>query len=315
MKKTMIGGQAVMEGVMMKNHDSYAVAVRKPDKEIEVVKGEYRSLSQRNRLLNLPVIRGVIAFGESLYIGMKTLSLSAEFYEESEESSEPGRLEKFLTGIFGEKLDSLIMGATVAVSIVLAVGIFMILPFWLAHLLKGLIDSYVVRTLIEGLIRVGIFLLYLILITRMEDIKRVFMYHGAEHKTINCLENGEDLTPENVMHHSRLHRRCGTSFMLVVMIISILVFLLIRTDTLFLRVLLRILLVPVIAGISYEFIRLAGRSNNPIVCQLSKPGMYLQYLTTREPDRDMVEVAIRSVESVMDWRAYLDAMRAGELED
>ena len=283
--------------------------------KIEVMKGEYESLGNRYAICRVPVIRGVVTFIESLYIGMKTLAFSSSFYEEEEEEQEPGRIEKALTGIFGEKLESVIMGITIAISVVLAVGIFMILPYFLSTLLEGVIASYTVRTLIEGVIRVGIFLLYIWLISRMEDIRRVFMYHGAEHKTINCLEHGDDLTPENIRRYSRFHKRCGTSFLLIVMIVSIIVFLFIRVDEPALKFVLRVLLVPVIAGISYEFIRLAGRSNSRIMDILSRPGMSLQFFTTREPDDAMLEVAIASVEGVFDWREYVKAVRNGELED
>lgn len=303
-----------MEGIMMKNMEKYAVAIRKPDQEIEVKSGTYVSLSERYPVLRLPILRGVVAFGESLYIGMKTLTQSAEYFEEDEQT-EPGKVEKFLTKVFGDKLESVIMGATLCLSVVLAVGIFMLLPFYLSHLLRSFIPSYSVRTLIEGVIRVSIFLLYMILITRMEEINRVFMYHGAEHKTINCLEHGEDLTPDNIMKHSRLHKRCGTSFLLIVMMVSIVVFMFIRADSLLWRLLLRVLLVPLVAGIAYEFIRLAGRSEGGVMDLLSKPGMCLQYLTTREPDKEMVEVAVAAVEGVFDWKAYLEAMHKGELED
>lgn len=315
LKRTSIGGQAVMEGVMMKNKKEYAVAVRKPNNEIEVMKDEYESMESRYAICRLPIIRGVVTFVESLYVGMKTLAFSSSFYEEEEEEQEPGRFEQALTRIFGDKLESVIMGVTIAVSVILAVGIFMLLPFYLSTLLEGVISSYTVRTLIEGVIRVGIFLLYICLISRMEDICRVFMYHGAEHKTINCLEHGEDLTPENIRKYSRFHKRCGTSFLLIVMIVSIIVFLFIRVDQPLLKMLLRVLLVPVIAGISYEFIRLAGRSDSRIMNILSKPGMSLQYFTTKEPDDSMLEVAIASVEGVLDWREYVKAMRNGELED
>lgn len=314
MKRTSIGGQAVMEGVMMKNMEQYAVAVRKPNDEIEVMKGKYESLGSRYAICRLPIIRGVITFIESLYIGMKTLAFSSSFYEEEEEK-EPGKLERALIKIFGDKLESVVMGMTIAISVILAIGIFMLLPFYLSTLLQGVIASYTVRTLIEGVIRVGIFLLYIWLISRMEDIRRVFMYHGAEHKTINCLEHGEDLTPENIRKYSRFHKRCGTSFLLIVMIVSIIVFLFIRVDQPLLKMLLRVLLVPVIAGLSYEFIRLAGKSDSKIICLLSKPGMSLQYFTTKEPDDAMLEVAIASVEGVFDWREYVKAMRRGELED
>lgn len=302
-----------MEGVMMKNLDACAVAVRKPNHEIEVKKQNCTSLTKKYPVLGLPFIRGVVTFVESLTLGMKTLMYSSSFYEEEEE--EPGKFEQFLSKIFGDKLDTVVMGFTVVFSIALAIGIFMLLPFFLTELLKRWIPSRMVRTLIEGVIRVGIFLLYVWLIAKMEDIKRVFMYHGAEHKTINCLEHGEDLTVENVRKHSRLHKRCGTSFLLIVMIVSIIVFMFITVEQPLLKMLFRVLLVPLIAGIAYEFIRLAGRSESGIVCMLSKPGLSLQYLTTKEPEDDMIEVAIASVEAVLDWKEYLRCMRNGELED
>ena len=314
MKRTTIGGQAVMEGVMMKNDDLYAVAVRKPNHEIEIKKDSYRSVVLRHPILNLPILRGVCAFGESLYIGMKTLMFSSEFVLEEEET-EPDRLEKAADRIFGDKSKEVLMGATLVVSVLIAVAVFMLLPFFLTELLKKVIPSYTLRTLIEGVVRVSIFLLYVWSISRMEDIRRVFMYHGAEHKTINCLEKGDPLTPENVKKHSCLHKRCGTSFLLIVMIISILVFLFIRVDTFWLRFVCRLLLIPVVAGISFEFLRFAGRSDNRIINALSRPGLCLQYLTTREPDLDMIEVAITSVDSIFDWRAYQEAMRNGEIED
>ena len=313
MKKTSIGGQAVMEGVMMKNLDRYAVAVRKPDHEIEVMTDEYKSLGSRYAVLGLPIIRGVVNFGESLYIGLKTLSYSSSFYEE--EDYEPGKVEQFFTKIFGDKLESALMGITMIISVILALGIFMVLPFFLTNLMKGFLPSYSIRTLIEGIIRVALFLIYIWLISKMEDIKRVFMYHGAEHKTINCLEHGEDLTPENIKKYSRLHKRCGTSFLLIVMLISIFFFMFIQVDSRVLRLVLRLVLIPVIAGVSYEFIRLAGRSDSKLVNTLSKPGLYLQYFTTREPDAEMMEVAIKAVEGVFDWKEYLRAMHNGELED
>lgn len=315
MKKTSIGGQAVMEGVMMKNMEKYAVAVRKPNHEIEVMTDEYESLGSRYAICRVPIIRGVVNFAESLYVGTKTLSFSSSFYEEEEEDYKPGKIEQFLINVFGDKLEDILMGVTMVVSVILALGIFMLLPFYISSLLKRVIASYTIRTLIEGVIRVAIFLLYVWLISKMEDINRLFMYHGAEHKTINCLEHGEDLTPENIRKYSRLHKRCGTSFMLIVMIVSIIVFLFIRVDQVLLKTVLRILLVPVIAGISYEFIRLAGRSDSKIMNLLSKPGMSLQYFTTREPDDEMLEVAIAAVEGVFDWKEYVEAVRNDELEN
>ncbi|MBQ2800511.1 MAG: DUF1385 domain-containing protein [Lachnospiraceae bacterium] len=308
MKSSGIGGQAVMEGIMMKNGDTYAVAVRKPDKEIVVKKDVHKTFKKCEKLTKLPFIRGVFNFIDSLLLGMSTLTYSAEFYEEDEEPSKLDKaLEKFMGG-FGEKF---IMGMTVAVSIILAVGIFMIFPYFLAELFQTIIVSDILLALLEGVIRVAILLGYIFLISKIEDIQRVFMYHGAEHKCINCIEHGLELNVENVMKSSKEHKRCGTSFLLVVMVVSIIFFLFIRVDSAWLRVVLRILLVPVIAGVSYEFIRLAGRSDNKIVLALSKPGMLLQRLTTSEPDESMVEVAIKAVEAVFDWEAYLEENKEG----
>lgn len=303
MKSSGIGGQAVMEGIMMKNGDTYAVAVRKPDNEIVVKKDVHKTFAKFGKLTKLPFIRGIFNFIDSLILGMSTLTYSAEFYEEDEEPSKLDKALEKLMGGFGEKF---IMGMTVAVSIILAVGIFMLFPYFLAELFQTIIVSEVLLALLEGVIRVAILLGYIFLISKIEDIQRVFMYHGAEHKCINCIEHGLELNVENVMKSSKEHKRCGTSFLLVVMFVSIIFFLFIRVDSAWLRVVLRILLVPVIAGVSYEFIRLAGRSENKVVEALSKPGMMLQHLTTSEPDESMVEVAIKAVEAVFDWRAYLE---------
>ncbi len=289
-----IGGQAVIEGVMMKNKEKYAIAVRKPDKEIEVKTETYRPAADKGLFFRLPIIRGVFNFVESLVIGVKTLTYSASFYDEEETKKDDNK-----------KNDSIMIFFTVALSIVLAVGLFMLLPAFLASLLDDYIKSHILLGLIEGVIRLFIFLLYVFLISRMEDIKRTFMYHGAEHKSINCLEAGKELTVENVMESSRFHKRCGTSFLFIVMIVSILVFMCIDSKTIWLRLLLRVLLVPVIAGISYEFIRYAGSHENACANALSKPGLWIQRLTTLEPTPDMTEVAIKAVEGVFDWREYL----------
>ena len=290
-----IGGQAVIEGVMMKNKEKYAIAVRKPDKEIEVKTETYRPAADKGLFFRLPIIRGVFNFVESLVIGVKTLTYSASFYDEEETKKDDEK----------KKNDSVMIFFTVALSIVLAVGLFMLLPAFLASLLDDYIKSHILLGLIEGVIRLFIFLLYVFLISRMEDIKRTFMYHGAEHKSINCLEAGKELTVENVMVSSRFHKRCGTSFLFIVMIVSILVFMCIDSKTIWLRLLLRVLLVPVIAGISYEFIRYAGSHENACANALSKPGLWVQRLTTLEPTPDMTEVAIKAVEGVFDWREYL----------
>lgn len=297
MGRVNIGGQAVIEGVMMKYENQYAVAVRKPDREIAVKLNTFRPSSEKHKLCKAPIIRGIFNFVESLVIGVKTLTYSAEFFDEEEDGTKQQDKEK--------KSDDLMMFGTVALSIVIAVGLFMLLPAWLTGLLSGVIKSHVLQGLVEGVIRLAIFLLYVYLISRMEDIKRTFMYHGAEHKTINCLEHGDALTVENVMRHSRFHKRCGTSFLFIVMFVSILVFMCITADAMWLRLLLRVLLVPLIAGISYEFIKYAGNHDSRIANTLSKPGLWVQRLTTLEPTPDMVEVAIRSVEAVFDWEAYL----------
>lgn len=298
MGKVSIGGQAVIEGIMMKSTDKYAVAVRKPDKEIEIQINDYVAVSDKVKLLKLPILRGVFNFVESMVIGFKTLTYSADFYDEEEDAAKKDEKKK-------EGSDSFFMFCTVALSIVLAVALFMLLPAFLVSFVDEVVKNHFLLGLLEGVVRLIIFLLYVILISKMEDIKRTFMYHGAEHKTINCLEAGENLTIENIMKHTRFHKRCGTSFLFIVMIVSILVFMCIKTDTIWLRLLYRVLLVPVIAGISYEFIRFAGKSDSKIADVLSKPGLWIQRLTTLEPTEDMVEVAIKSVEGVLDWRAYL----------
>lgn len=301
MKSSNIGGQAVLEGIMMKHNEQYAVAVRKPDGEISVKKEKYHSIVKWKVLTTTPFIRGVFNFIDSMVIGIKTLTYSASFYEEEEEKEEVLTEEAVKKK---EKKEKLLMGATVAFSVVAAVAIFMVLPYFLTSFLKGLIPSYQVRTVIEGLVRIGIFVLYVLLISRMEDIQRTFMYHGAEHKCINCIEHGLPLTVENVRKSSRQHKRCGTSFLFLVLAISIVLLLLIRVDSAVMRVVVRILLLPVIAGISYEVLKLAGRSDNILINLISSPGLAIQKLTTKEPDDDMIEVAIRAVEAVFDWRAY-----------
>ena len=304
MKSSGIGGQAVLEGVMMRNKKNYAVAVRKPDGEIAVEKGECNSVIDKHKFLGIPIVRGVVNFVESLVLGVKMLTSSASYFEDVEE--QPGKFELWLQKKFGEKADKFIMGCTVFMSVALAVAVFMLLPLLIVSFIDEDVISYEWKTLIEGLLRVAIFLGYIVLISRLKDIKRVFMYHGAEHKTINCIEHGMAPTVQNVRECSRLHKRCGTSFLLFVMLISVIFFLLVRVETLWLRFVVRILFVPVIAGISYEFIRLAGSTESKVVAVLSKPGLWLQGLTTKEPDDDMILVAVASVEAVFDWQAYLD---------
>ena len=309
-----IGGQAVIEGVMMKNMDRYAVSVRKPDGKIETKVEECVSFAEKHPLFKLPILRGMVNFLESMVIGMQTLNYSASFYEDEEEQTE-GKTEQFLEKFLGEKAEKVIMGIVLVFSLAISIGLFMILPYIASEAAGKLIHNEYGILLMEGVIRIAIFLGYIVLISQMEDIKRVFMYHGAEHKTINCLEAGVELTTENVDNYSRLHKRCGTSFIFIVMIISMVFFFFIRVDTIWLLIVLRLLFLPLVAGVSYEFIRLAGSSDHPLVQIFSKPGLALQKLTTKEPDHSMIEVAIASVEGVFDWREYLDSLNKGEQKD
>ena len=303
MKSSNIGGQAVLEGIMMRHGDDYAVAVRKQDGEIFVQKEEYHSVIKWKALTKIPFIRGVFNFIDSMVLGIKTLMFSAEFYEDEEEvKSEKELTEEEIAK--KEKQEKWMMNATVAISVVIAAAVFMVLPYFLSSLLKPLMPSYHLRTLVEGFVRIGIFILYIALISRMDDIQRTFMYHGAEHKCINCIEHGLPLTVDNVRISSRQHKRCGTSFLFFVLAISIILLMLIQVESPLMRVIVRIALIPVIAGISYEVLKLAGRSENPIINLLSRPGLAIQKLTTKEPDDSMIEVAIQAVEAVFDWRAY-----------
>lgn len=321
MRYSGIGGQAVMEGVMMKNQEKYAVAVRKPDQEIVVETSTYEGLIKNKKIRNMPILRGVFSFIESLVLGMKTLTFSASFFEEEEDEKSGSRKAEKRARVKKpapteeeqkkkeKRQENVLMGGTVAISIVLAVAIFMVLPYYISVFFQRFITSQTLLALLEGVIRLTIFIGYVAAISLMPDIKRVYMYHGAEHKCINCIEQGMDLTVENVRKSSRLHKRCGTSFLLIVMLISIVFFLFIRVDNRILQLLLRLVLIPVIAGVSYEFIRLAGRSDHMLVNLFSKPGLLLQRITTREPDDSMIEVGIASVEAVFDWKAYVKEIR------
>lgn len=295
-----IGGQAVLEGVMMKNKELYAVAVRKPDGEIEVEQQEYHSVAHGLKIAKVPFVRGIFNFIDSLVLGMRTLDYSASFYED--ENAKDTKLDKAL----GEKSEKAFTVFTVILSFAIAIALFMVLPYYLSTFMEKYVRNTSLLAIFEGIIRLVIFLIYIIAITAMKDIKRLYMYHGAEHKCINCIEHGKPLTVRNVKKSSRLHRRCGTSFMLFVMVVSIILFMFIRVDNQILRIVVRLLLIPVIAGISYELIRLAGKSENVLVKIISAPGLLLQRLTTKEPDNEMIEVAIKSVEAVFDWRTFLN---------
>ena len=304
MKYANIGGQAVMEGVMMRHKDHYAVAVRKENHEIEVMTEQRQTLGERYHVSGIPIVRGVFAFVDSLVVGMKTLMWSASFFEDEEETSQ----EK------DKQSDTVFMTMTVIFSLAFSIGLFMIMPFLVSNLFKSVTDSSLVLGIIEGLVRVLIFIIYILAISRMKDIQRLFMYHGAEHKTINCIEHGDELTPENAAKYSRFHKRCGTSFLFIVMFISIVFFLLFfqifPINNMFIKVICRILLVPVIAGISYEIIQWAGRHDSGLVCLVSKPGFWMQKFTTKEPDREMLEVAIASIEAIYDWREFQRDLKA-----
>ncbi len=316
MKTSGIGGQAVIEGIMMRNKSKYAIAVRKPDKKIELLVKEGKLLTDKYKWLNIPIIRGIISFTESLITGVSTISYSASFYDDPQEQSDT-KVDKLGKAVFKDKLESVLMAVTIIFAVVMAIGLFMVLPYFVSRLLAQKVASEVFLNFVEGLVRMVIFFIYILLISQMKDIKRTFMYHGAEHKCINCIENGARLTPENVKRSSRYHKRCGTSFMFLVIIISAIFFIFIRVDNTVLQLVLRILLVPVIAGVSYEIIKLAGKYDNKFVNAISVPGMLFQKLTTKEPDMDMIEVAIAAVEAVFDVDAFLEEYHkdAEDIED
>ncbi|MBQ5951378.1 MAG: DUF1385 domain-containing protein [Lachnospiraceae bacterium] len=293
MKYSGIGGQAVLEGVMMKNGADYAVAVRRPDGEIECKKDHKEGILQRHPALDKPLIRGSLILVDSMVLGIDTLNYSASFYDE--EDPAPSK----------EKESSLPIAFAVAASLLLVIGLFILLPSFLSQLLGRVVSSRPVLAVFEALIRIALFVGYVAAISLMKDIRRVFMYHGAEHKCINCVEHGLPLTVENAAKSSRFHKRCGTSFMIGVMILSAVFFMFLQFDSILLRLVTRLILIPVIAGISYEFLRLAGSGDSVLTNILSRPGLWMQRLTTREPDSDMLEVAITSVEAVFDWKAYL----------
>lgn len=298
-----IGGQAVIEGVMMMGRTMYALAVRSPEKDIKIEKVSITPAAKKYPVLGLPLIRGVVSFINSMVIGMKVISKSAEMagLDDFEAEEDDSKFDKWLIEKFGDKLSDYIIYFSVVIAIVFSIAVFMVLPTFVGGWISSLLGiSARLRGGIEGVVRILIFIVYIVLTAQMKDIKRVFMYHGAEHKTINCFESDEELTVENVRKHTRLHKRCGTSFLMFVMIVSMVVFFCINTDVLYLRVISRILLVPVIAGISYEIIKWAGRHDNWLVKIVSAPGLAMQLITTSEPDDEMLEVAIASLKAVLE---------------
>jgi len=298
-----IGGQAVLEGVMMKNKDDYAIAVRKTNGDIDVDVEVYHSILHGSKIKEIPFVRGVFNFVDSLVLGMKAINHSAAFFDEEDKG--PSAVDKAADKVSNGKGDKLLMGLTTLISIAIAVGLFILLPYFISVKLTEFVRNDSLLALIEGIVRLVIFLAYIIGISLMKDIHRLYQYHGAEHKCINCIERGRELTVDNVRRSSRIHKRCGTSFLFLVILISIILFFFIRVDNPAMRVVVRLLMVPVIAGISYEIIRLAGRADNIFIRIISAPGMWLQHVTTKEPDNDMIEVAIKSVEAVFDWRTFL----------
>ena len=308
-----IGGQAVLEGVMMKNKEKYAVAVRKPDGEIEVEVETYQGLVHGSKFKEFPFIRGIFNFLDSLILGTRALNYSASFYEE--EDGKETKFDKAMDKMSGGNGEKLLSGIVTVISVVLAVGIFIVLPYFISSLFESFIRNRSLMAIIEGVIRIALFLLYVWGISAMKDIRRLYQYHGAEHKCINCIEKGRPLTVHNVMRSSRLHKRCGTSFIFFVMLVSIVLFFFIQVDNVAEKVILRVLLMPVVAGISYEIIRLAGRTDNVFIKILSAPGMWIQRMTTREPDESMAEVAIASVEAVFDWKKYLQDTFGYEVDE
>ena len=303
MKVSSIGGQGVLEGVMMKAPETSALAVRKESGEI--VTKVWKNKKVSHNILTWPVIRSVLNFVQMMVQGVGTITDAAKMYDDSnEEDFEPSKFEKYVAEKTGKNAMDVMMVFAVIIALAFSVGLFFILPTLITSWLKGSIQNSLVINLIDGVVRMGLFLAYMALVSLMKDIKRVFMYHGAEHKTIFCYENEMEMTVENVRKQGRLHPRCGTSFLLIVMLISILFFMFIRVDSKPLQLLLRLVLIPVIAGVSYEFIRLAGRYDNPVVNMLSVPGLLMQRMTTKEPDDEMIEVGIASVEAVFDWKKW-----------
>ena len=318
MRSCKMGGQAVIEGVMMRYRNSVAVSVRKPDGSIRVGCTKYISAAANHKWLRWPMVRGVVSFVDSLSLGIRTLMYSANIFEEEAEKQEEKKTEVVAESMNKKstsKGEAAIMTGTVMFSLIVSIVLFVLLPYFISSLITRVSNSTVLLAIVEGVIKVGIFIGYLAVISLMPDIKRTFMYHGSEHKCINCIESGKDLTVDNVMASSKEHRRCGTSFIFFVLLISIIFCMFIRVKTWWLRLVIRLLIIPIIAGVSYEFIQWAGNTDSKVAYILSKPGLWMQGLTTKEPERDMVEVAIQSVEHVFDWRKYLEDMKkedAGE---
>ncbi|MCF8020080.1 MAG: DUF1385 domain-containing protein [Vallitaleaceae bacterium] len=306
MERPSIGGQAVIEGVMMRNNEKYATAVRTSDQKIVLDKREYVSLTKRYKILGLPLIRGGVAFLESMVIGMKILTFSAEFFEVEGEEETPSKFEKFLEAKFGDRMNDIVIVISMVLALALSIGLFFIVPAFLSQIMGRFLPEGRWMNLMDGIIRILILIGYIFLISKMKDIQRVFEYHGAEHKTINCYESGDEVTIENVMKHSRFHKRCGTNFIFIIVTVSIVVLTIINVQTFWLRIGVRLLALPLIAGISYELLKIFGKFDNGLINIFASPGMALQRITTSEPDESQVEIAITAFMNVLEEDTWKD---------
>lgn len=307
--RTTIGGQALLEGILMRGPEKQAIVVRRPDGGLEIKVEELRLIKERYPILGLPFIRGTVNFLDSMVKGVKALMFSAEFYPDEEgEDTEPSRLEQWIERRFGsEALSKFVIYVAAALGVFLSVGLFILLPALVSGLLQGVFSSFWVRNLLEGLLRVAIFLAYLIFCSKQRDIQRTFSYHGAEHKTIFCYEQGLPLTVENVRRQNRRHPRCGTSFLFVVLVIAILIFSVVQVESVVLQLLLKLLLLPVVVGITYEINRWMGRQDSLLSRVFTAPGLWMQSFTTNEPDDSMIEVAIAALKEVLPQQEGQDA--------
>ncbi|MBN1624160.1 MAG: DUF1385 domain-containing protein [Clostridia bacterium] len=294
-KKTSIGGMALLEGIMMIGPEKKSVAVRKPDGEIDI---KTEPLAHNKKIRKIPLVRGVYGIFTQMVYGIKSLMHAASLIETEEDGDgEPSKFEKWMDKKFGDKAFNVMIYFSVVIALFFSVGLFILLP----NLLAGLVPtgSVILNNLIEGVLRIGIFFTYIVLVSKMKDIKRVWMYHGAEHKTISCYENGEELTVENARKYTTKHKRCGTSFLFIVLVVSVLVFSFTGWNSMLLNLVIRLLLIPVVAGISYEIIKIAGASDGLFSKVASAPGLFFQRFTTKEPDDGMLEVAIAAFKEVI----------------
>jgi len=303
-----VGGQALIEGVMMRGANDIAVAIRKPDKSIQIKREPVTGLVQKYKLNKVPLLRGAIALIDSMILGVRTLMYSAEVAEEGiENNSEPDKFENFMRKVFKDKAEDMLVYVSVFFALAISIGVFILLPTLVSGFLRNYVQKSFILSFFEGMLRLGMFVIYVLLISRMEEMRRVFQYHGAEHKAIFCYENGEALTVENARKYTTLHPRCGTSFIFIVMMVSIIMFSFISWESALMRMGLRLILLPVVAGASYEIIKLAGKSQSSIMKFVSYPGLMMQRLTTFEPDDDQLEVALEALKNVLEDEDILAA--------